>query len=187
MPSQRSFALVVIHIFRLRPYRHRLLIAIVSGALATAVNMAMLAALRGAGVRTAHGGLLRLFVSESIRVASFLGMNATYRGQAQPFFTAEWFHRGFHILTGLLMAVVYVFFLEPRRGVSPLLRAILYGIAVWLLNSLVVLPAIGEGIAGMHHLNAVGISGFAAAHLSYFLVLCLSTSYLRREELADRH
>jgi hypothetical protein len=32
-----------------------------------------------------------------------------------------------------LMAVVYVFFLEPRRGASPLLRGVLYGTAIWPL------------------------------------------------------
>jgi uncharacterized membrane protein YagU involved in acid resistance len=167
--------------------RHRLLTAIVSGFLATATNMAMLAALRAAGIRTAHGGLLRLLASGFIRLTPFLGINATYREQARLLSSAGWSQSGFHILTGLLMAVVYVFFLEPRRGVSPLLRGILYGLAIWLFNSLVVLPAIGEGIAGKRHLNAAGIGGFAAAHLSYFLVLSLSTSYLRREECPGRH
>ena len=77
------------------------------------------------------------------------------------------------------MAVVYVFFLEPRRGASPLLRGVLYGTAIWLLNALIVLPAIGEGIAGQYHLSAAGIGGFAVAHMSYFLTLSLLISSVR--------
>ena len=77
------------------------------------------------------------------------------------------------------MAVVYVFFLEPRRGASPLLRGVLYGTAIWLLNALIVLPAIGEGIAGQYHISAAGIGGFAVAHMSYFLTLNLLISSLR--------
>jgi hypothetical protein len=164
-----------------------LLVAIVSGALATVINMAMLAALRAAGIRTSHGGLLRLIGLEFLRVTSFLRINGTYREPALLLFAVGWFQSAFHIFTGLLMAVVYVLLLEPRRGASPLLRGMLYGIAVWLFNSFLVLPAIGEGIAGKNHLNALGIYGFAAAHLSYFVVLSLPTYYLRQEKGSGRY
>ena len=70
-------------------------------------------------------------------------------------------------------------FSEPRRGASPLLRGVLYGTAIWLLNALIVLPAIGEGIAGQYDLSAAGIGGFAVAHMSYFLTLSFLTSSLR--------
>ena len=114
-----------------------------------------------------------------IRVAHSPGINPTYPADAQLLFAAGCFEEGFHIVTGLLMAVVYVFFLEPRRGASPLLRGVLYGTAIWLLNVLIVLPAIGEGIAGQYHLSAAGIGGFAVAHMSYFLTLSFLTSSLR--------
>jgi hypothetical protein len=42
------------------PPQNRLLIALLCGALATAVNIAMLATLGAARIRTTHGGLLRL-------------------------------------------------------------------------------------------------------------------------------
>jgi uncharacterized membrane protein YagU involved in acid resistance len=106
-------------------------------------------------------------------------VNYSSRTVAQLLFAAGWFQEGFHIVTGLLMAVVYVFFLEPRRGASPLLQGVLYGTAIWLLNALIVLPAIGEGIAGQYHLSAAGIGGFAVAHMSYFLTLSLLISSLR--------
>jgi hypothetical protein len=161
-------------------HRHALMIATVRGALATAINMAMLAALGAAGIRTAHGGLLRLFVVGLIRVTPFLGINSTSPTELQRLlFAAAWFQEGFHIVMGLLIAVVYVCFLEPRCGSSPLLRGVLYGSATWLLNALIVLPAIGDGIAGQYHLSAAGIGGFAVAHMSYFLALSLLTSSLR--------
>jgi hypothetical protein len=161
------------------PPQYRLLIALLCGALATAVNMAILATLGAARIRTTHGGLLRLLALGVIRVAHSPGINPTYPADAQLLFAAGWFQEGFHIVTGLLMAVVYVFFLEPRRGASPLLRGVLYGTAIWLLNALIVLPAIGEGIAGQYHLSAAGIGGFAVAHMSYFLTLSFLTSSLR--------
>jgi hypothetical protein len=130
------------------PPQNHLLIALLSGALATAVNMAILATLGAARIRTTHGGLLRLLALGVIRVAHSPGINPTYPADAHLLFAAGWFQEGFHIITGLLMAVVYVFFLEPRRGASPLLRGVLYGKTIWLLNALIVLPAIGEGYCG---------------------------------------
>jgi len=99
---------------------------------------------------------------------AFPGFSPTYPADAQLLFAAGWFQEGFHIVTGLLMAVVYVFFLEPRRGASPLLRGVLYGTAIWLLNALIVLPAIGEGVAGRYHLSAAGIGGFAVGSHELF-------------------
>jgi hypothetical protein len=128
--------------------QNRLLIALLCGALATVVNMAILATLGAARIRTTHGGLLRLLALGVIRVAHSPGINPTYPADAQLLFAAGWFQEGFHIVTGLLMAVVYVLFLEPRGGASPLLRGVLYGTAIWLLNALIVLPALGEGYCG---------------------------------------
>jgi hypothetical protein len=130
------------------PPHNRLLIALLCGALATAVNMAIMATLGAARIRTTQGGLIRLLALGVIRVAHSPGINPTYPTEAQLLFAAAWFQEGFHIVTGLLMAVVYVFFLELQCGSSPLLRGVLYGSAIWLLNALIVLPAIGEGIAG---------------------------------------
>ena len=115
------------------PPQNRLLIALLCGALATAVNIAILATLGAARIRTTHGGLLRLLAPGVIRVGHSPGINPTHPADAQLLFAAGWFQEGFHIVTGLLMAVVYVFFLEPRRGASPLLRGVLYGTAIWPL------------------------------------------------------
>jgi hypothetical protein len=92
------------------PRKNRLLIALLSGALATAVNMAILETLRAASIETTHGGLLRLLSLGVIRVVHSSGVNLTYSTAAQLLFVAGWFQEGFHIVTGLLMAVVYVFF-----------------------------------------------------------------------------
>jgi hypothetical protein len=113
------------------PPQHCLLIALLCGALATPVNMAILATLGAARIRTTHGGLLRLLTLGVIRVAHSPGINPTYPADAQLLFAAGWFQEGFHIVTGLLMAVVYVFFWNPgaelRRCFVVCSMAQLYG------------------------------------------------------------
>jgi hypothetical protein len=78
------------------PPKKRVLIALLSGALATAVNMAILATLGAAGIRTTHGGLLRLLALGVIRVAHSPGINPTYLTEAQSLFAVAWFQEGFH-------------------------------------------------------------------------------------------
>jgi hypothetical protein len=53
-------------------------------------------------------------------------------------------------------------------GVPSWLRGILFATAVWLINALIVLPAIGEGIAGSRDLTLAGMVWFAGAHALFF-------------------
>lgn len=69
------------------------------------------------------------------------------------------------------MAIFYTYVLDRRLYGRPLVKGLLYGTAVWLLNAFVVLPLTGEGIAGSAHLNAIGMTGFTTAHMAFFEVL----------------
>lgn len=78
------------------------------------------------------------------------------------------------------MAVIYAVLLEPRLRSSSLAKGVIYGSAVWIVNSLIVLPLIGQGMAGVYHLKAVGIVSFAIAHFAFLLTLSVLYAYLLR-------
>jgi hypothetical protein len=77
------------------------------------------------------------------------------------------------VFVGLLMALFYAFVLEPVLPGRPLTKGLIYAGLVWLLNALVVLPLIGEGIAGLQALGAAGMIGFALIHTIFFVLLAL--------------
>jgi len=134
----------------------RLKTALAAGAMAIIVNMLALAAADFVPVATAHGGLLRLLVR--------FGLHAP----ATPQFQAA-----FHILVGLLMAVVYAFVLDPLLNGTALVKGLIYAAGVWLINAVFVLPMTGEGLAGSRHLSLLGMAWFAAAHTLFFVLLAL--------------
>jgi hypothetical protein len=49
------------------------------------------------------------------------------------------------------------------------------------LNAFAVLPATGEGIAGIAHLTLAGIVWYAVAHGLFFMILALLYGALRRQ------
>jgi hypothetical protein len=164
---------------------HRVAAALAAGAIAVALNMALLGAADWLDLPTAHGGLLRLLLA----VAGDAG-----RMRPGPLFQA-----GFHVLVGLGMAVFYGLVLEPAlrraaavaggagplasRGVTArggviawrrgLVDGFLYAAAVWIANAAVVLPLTGEGFAGSRHLSLAGMAWFAAAHTLFFIAVAV--------------
>jgi hypothetical protein len=79
----------------------------------------------------------------------------------------------FHLIVGLAMAIVYSLLFEPLWRGPPWLLGLTYAAAVWIANAFVVLPLIGEGIAGSATLSTAGILWFAAAHTVFFVALSL--------------
>lgn len=81
----------------------------------------------------------------------------------------------FHVAIGLGMAVFYAVFLEPRlrRAFTPLTSGLFYALGVWLVNTWVILPALGLGIAGENAIPVAGMVYFALAHTAFFVVLAL--------------
>ena len=68
------------------------------------------------------------------------------------------FRTGFHIVIGLAMALYYAFALEPWIRVPSWLGGVLFATAVWLINAIIVLPTIGESIAGGRGLTLAGMA-----------------------------
>ena len=79
----------------------------------------------------------------------------------------------FHIITGLLMAVLYTLVLEPTLPGRPFSKGLAYDTAIWCLNAFLVSLLSGEGIAGFQHSNTLGLIVFAVAHMTFFLALSI--------------
>jgi hypothetical protein len=141
----------------------------VAGISAILLNTLVLAAADLVPLSTAHGGLLRLLV--------------TLTGGILRLPTGASFQTGFHVTIGLAMAQFYAFGLEPWMRGPSWRRGFSYGVAVWLVNAFVVLPIIGEGVAGSRSLTLVGIIWFAGAHMLFFVVQAILFARLRSKQV----
>ena len=145
----------------------RLLAALLAGSIALAVNMALLSIAGAAGIITGQGGLLRLFAMIIRRLAGSLRLIDGLSNLQLPSQAI------FHIVTGLAMAVAYALIIEPRLPSRPFSKGLVYGTVVWCFNAFLVLPLIGEGIAGSRNVNTFGLIVFAVAHMTFFLALSM--------------
>ena len=150
----------------------RLYAALLSGTIAIVLNTLALAAADLIPLATAHGGLLRFLVMMT--------------GGAVKAPTGSVFQTGFHLAVGVLMALFYAYALEPRLPGPDWARGLLYAAAVWLVNALIVLPAIGEGIAGSRNLTVPGLVWYAVAHTLFFVAQAVLYARLRRGEEGGR-
>lgn len=163
----------------MRRIRARLATSLAAGAIAISLNSALLEASDAMGLRTAHGGLLKLVLNAAVPVADLLGLTLWWQGSVVPVTQGSEFQFGFHILVGLLMAIFYAAAVEPVLSGPSWWKGLLYAIAAWLLNAFVVLPLIGEGIAGFHHLSLAGMAAYAAIHTVFFVLMAvLFSSFL---------
>jgi len=147
--------------------------ALAAGSIAIVLNSLALKAADLINLPTAKGGLLRLVTPW---LSPLLGASGVARGWTAvggPPPKSPTFQIGFHLAVGILMALAYAFVIERRLPGRPLVKGLLYALAVWLLNAFVVLPVTGEGIAGATHLTIAGMMWFAAAHTLFFVALAL--------------
>ena len=103
--------------------RSRLSAALLAGSLAIAVNTALLIGADGIGFTTARGGLLRLVKTMAGDLAAVLNLETFWTRTLAPATTGFAFQTGFHVVVGLLMALLYAFVLEPILPGRPLVRA----------------------------------------------------------------
>ena len=151
----------------------RLIASLLAGAIAIAVNTALLEGADAIGFTTARGGLLRLLKDLAAQIAPDVNLADTWNNVLAPATTGDLFRNGFHIVVGLLMALFYAYVLESALPGKPLVKGLIYAALVWLLNACVVLLAIGEGIAGLRFLGVPGMIGFAAIHTVFFVLLAV--------------
>ena len=136
---------------------HRVTASLSAGAIAIFLNVVALWSADLIHLQTAHGGIVKLLVQLT--------------GFAAPH--GNTFNIAFHVIVGLAMALVYGLLLEPLWRGAPWVLGLIYAAVVWLANSFVVLPLIGEGIAGSATLSTAGIVWFAVAHTIFFVALAL--------------
>lgn len=150
--------------------------ALLAGSIAIAVNMLLLRWSAKAGLQTGQGSLSQLLVwLHSGRLIWQLppigGIPATV------------WRPVFHVIVGLILAVFYALFLEPRlrKAFTPLMSGLFYALGVWLLNAWIVLPLLGMGIAGESIVPPIGMLYFAFAHTAFFVILSLLYARLARQ------
>jgi hypothetical protein len=147
--------------------------ALIAGLIAIVVNTAMLEAADLIPLVTARGGLLKRLKIYFASPLAGLGVADLWAALHLPAADTNAFKTGFHILVGLLMAVFYAFVLEPVLSGLARVKGLVYALLLWLANAFIVLPWVGEGIAGSRYLSAAGMIYFAAAHTVFFVLLAL--------------
>ena len=165
----------------LRDWRGRMRIALFAGSVSIGANTGLLLLADAVGFTTSHGGLLR-FARDGIAAVSAEAGTAIV-----PLVSSATFQTAFHVAVGLLMAIFYAFALEPILAGPAWLKGFVYAAGVWLLNAFVMLPAIGESIAGSRHLDLSGMIGFAVIHTVFFILLAVLYARLEaRQAMRER-
>ena len=147
--------------------------ALLAGALAIAVNTALLAAADAIPLVTARGGLLELLTIAFRGSLARLGAEVLWLQSGLPAPGGTTFQLGFHVVAGLAMALLYGLVLEAWLTGPPWRKGLVYAAAVWLANALIVLPLLREGVAGSKSLSLPGMAYFAAAHTVFFVGLAV--------------
>ena len=137
------------------------------------INVAQLHAAELIPLQITHGGLLALFKQLVGEGVSRIGLSSLWASWGLPPADSASFKLGFHILIGLLMAIFYAFAVKPFLSGPAWIEGMLYALFAWLANALIVLPWIGEGIAGSKHLSIAGMVYYAFSHTVFFVTLAL--------------
>ena len=159
---------------------NRVTASLLAGAVAIGINTALLVAADRIPLVTARGGLLKLLTIYIGPALSKAGAGPVWLRLGLPTPGGTTFQLNFHVLVGLLMALFYGFVLERLLPGRPWWKGTLYAAAVWAANAVVILPWLGEGIAGSRNLSAPGMAYFAAAHTVFFVLLAVLFAGLHR-------
>lgn len=144
--------------------------ALLAGAAGLVVNFLLLGLADRLGIVTARGGFQRLVKMGAGPALRALGVDRAWAALNLPDPNGPLFTTGFKVAVGLAMAVIYLR-IKPLLPGAALEKGLVYALLVWLINAALVLPALGQGLAGMRTLSAAGIIVFAVAHTAFFLVL----------------
>lgn len=150
-----------------------------AGTVAIAINTALLQLAAGLGIQTGQGGLLQLIRPVLAPLLRRLGVASAWASTALPPPGSAGFKDGFHVLVGLAMAAVYAWG-ERYLPWRPWVKGLAYALAVYLANALILLPVIGQGLAGSRTASAGGLVYFAFAHTTFFVLLALLYARWRR-------
>ena len=146
--------------------------ALAAGMTGIAANVAVLWVGTGLGLRSESGGLLRLLLKT-------LGGWVPVLAHHPPPTALAWL--GFHVGSGLGMVVVYVAWLDRALPGPAWWRGFLFGLLPWGLNSFLVLPLLGQGLAGHRVLTPAGMAWFFLANQVFAVVTATLYARLTRE------
>jgi len=151
-----------------------------AGLLAITVNTVILKAGGPLGFLAESGGLLRLHVLYLGPLFERLGINAWYTSAGLPSPSSVAFWLAFHYVTGFAMVFLYAAIFEPILPGSGPTKGSLFSLLPWLINGLVVLPLLGQGVLGHQRLPVSGIVYFFVANWAFGAVLGALYERLRR-------
>lgn len=144
-----------------------------AGFLAISVNTVVLKAAEPLGFLAESGGLLRLHVIYLGPVVQRLGISLWWTSVGLPPPSSLWFWLAFHYLTGFVMVFLYSILFEPVLPGRGLTKGTLFSVLPWLINGLVVLPLLGQGVFGHQKLPVSGMVYFLAANWSFGALLAV--------------
>ena len=133
-----------------------------AGLVAISINTIFLRAAPLFNIKAESGGLLKLIL---MHTSSYINSSLL------SFFHATSFWLIFHYLTGFAMVVLYVYILEPLLPGKGWQKGSLFSLLPWLINAFIVLPLLGQGIAGLHALPLSGIIYFFIANWIFGITL----------------
>jgi hypothetical protein len=140
------------------------------GGIAIALNTSLLAAADFIPLVTARGGLLKMLTIIFGPGLARLGVGSLWASLGLPVPGGTTFQLAFHVVVGLLMAMLYGVALESTLPGPAWRKGLLYAAIVWLANAALILPWLGEGFAGSRTLGLAGITYFAVAHSVFFIL-----------------
>jgi len=77
-----------------------------------------------------------------------------------------------HVINGvILFPLIYSFFLFSKLRGSPVSKGILWGVALWLVAGLMVMPAMGAGFFGTAHGGVMAAMASLMGHVVYGALL----------------
>lgn len=153
--------------------------ALAAGTVAIVLNILVLDAFDTAGIVTARGGLQKLVRAWLSPLLTASGLSHSWSSLGLPGLDTPVFKTGFKVTVGLLMALAYALLFEPNLRGSFLRKGLVAAVFFWLLNACVVLPLLGEGIAGARTLTVGGLLSYAFAHTVFFIVLAWAYGILK--------
>jgi len=160
--------------------------ALAAGTIAIVLNILVLDAFDAAGIITARGGLQKLVRAWLSPPLITSGLSHAWSSAGLPGPDTLVFKTGFKVTAGLLMALAYALLFEPMLRGGFLRKGLVAAVPFWLLNACVVLPLLGEGIAGVCTLTAGGLLSYALAHTLFFVVLAWAYDTLKGRLSARR-
>ena len=149
----------------------RLTSAVVAGLLGITVNTLVLEAAPQLHINPGKGGLLQLFHRGVQHWMPSLLPFVSRLGLKQPPTLAGFLW--FHYVTGLAMVLAYFFIFTPRLGGSEWWKSNAFSLFAWLINAAIVLPALGQGFAGVRSTPLPGAVYFFFANWLFVIVSAL--------------